>query len=324
MGLRVPIAGSSHFRRESEFAAAQRAEGLDLIEDRLFWQPPRFAAPELRSMIRRPTDELTTQANAKLDRDRPYVVGQYASYTEGAWALPFEGPDLLLAGALARAGGWDALVRRAVGRLPDPWGAAASGTGGGQDVFVLPGIVNGNPQVFGLFPHAAALLLRDNTNADASGMPGTWDHRIGRLTIDAPHTIGVAGVLQGAAAARDGLSIRSEDPVGAVVASTVSGRPIAEADRFLITVVGRVQPTDLAWVDLWKREVANPGRPPLRVEPMRASITWTRDDPVTVYALDNAGRRVAEIQGAASGNGLRFVLDRREGYLHWELAVGSP
>ncbi|MEW4566552.1 hypothetical protein AB1L88_01665 [Tautonia sp. JC769] len=324
MGLRVPIAGASHFRREPEFAAAQRAEGLDLIEDRLFWQPPRFAAPELRSMIRRPTDELTPQATAKLDRDRPYVVGQYASYTEGAWALPFEGPDLLLASGLARAGGWDALVRRAVGRLPDPWGSAASGTGGGQDVFVLPAIVNGNPQVFALFPHAAALLLRGTTGADASALPGNWDRRIGRFTIESAHTIGVAGVLQGAAASRDGLSIRSEEPVGAVVASTVSGEAIAEADRFLITAVARVQPTDLTWVDSWRREVANPGRPPLRVEPMRASITWSRGDSATVYALDHSGRRVAEIQGSAAGNGRRFVLDRRDGYLHWELVVGSP
>ncbi|WP_152051089.1 hypothetical protein [Tautonia marina] len=324
IGLRVPIAGSSHFRREPEFAAAQRAEGLTLIDDRLFWQPPRFAAPELRSLIRRPTDELTSLANAKSAPDRPYVVGQYASYTEGAWALPFEGPDLLLVSALARAEGWDALVRRAVSRLPDPWGAAASGTGGGQDVFVLPGVVNGNPQVFGLLPHASALLLRNTARADTSGMPGTWDHRIGRFTIDAPHTIGVAGLLQGAAASRDGLSIRSEDALGAVVVSTVLGKPIAEADRFLITAVARVQPTGLTWVDHWKREVADPGRPPLRVEPIRASITWNRDDPVTLFALDSAGRRIGEVKGAATSNGLRFVLDRREGYLHWELAVGSP
>ncbi|WP_169974349.1 hypothetical protein [Tautonia rosea] len=324
LGLRVPIAGSAHFRREPEFAAAQRAEGLDLIDDRLFWQPPRFAAPELRSFIRRPSDELSPLANAKVARDRAYVVGQYASYTEGAWALPFEGPDLLLVSALARSAGWDALVRRAISRLPDPWGAAASGTGGGQDVFVLPEIVNGNPQVFGLFPHASALLLRKNPDADSSGLPGTWDRRIGRFTIDAPDTIGVAGVLQGAAASRDGLSIRSEDAVGAVVVSTVSGKPIAEADRFLITTVARVQPTALQWVDHWKREVADPGRPPLRVEPIRASITWNRDAPASVFALDNAGRRVAEIKGVSSSNGLRFVLDRRDGYLHWELAVGSP
>ena len=119
MGVKVPIAGSSHDRREPEFVAAQKAEGLDLIDDRLFWEMPRFASPDGRSLLLRPTDELGALARAKRDRDRPYVVSQYASYTDGAWALPFEGPDLLFASVLARAAGWDALCRRGVGRLPE-------------------------------------------------------------------------------------------------------------------------------------------------------------------------------------------------------------
>ena len=324
LGLRVPIAGSSHFRREPEFAAAQRAEGLDLVDDRLFWALPRFADPDRRSLLRRPSAELAELAEAKRAPDLPYVVGQYASYTDGAWALPWEGPDLLFAAALARSSGWDALVRRGVSRWPDPWGAAASGTGGGQDVFVLPGSVNGNPQVFALLPHASALLLGDAGESSPVGSPGSWDRRTGRLRIESGRTVGIAGVLDGARATRDGLTVESRSPMGAVVASGAGGGPIAGADRVLVTAVARVEPTDLQWVDHWRREVADPGRPPLRVEPIRASVTWGRDGPVSAFALDNAGRRLAEVGGVQTAEGTRFTLEGGSGGLHWELVASPP
>jgi hypothetical protein len=322
LGLKVPIAGSSHFRREPEFAASQRAEGLDLIDDRLFWEFPRFADPERRSLIRRPTPELVALAEAKRAPSLPYVVGQHAHYTEGAWALPWEGPDLLFAAALARASGWDALVRRGVSRWPELWGRNASGTGTGQDVFVLPEIINGNPQVFALLPHASALLLRDTGRDSPAELPGSWDRRAGRFLIDAPHSVGIAGVLDGARVSRDGLTLESRAPMGAVVASSVGEEPIAEADRLLVTAVARVQPTDLQWVDHGKREVADPGRPPLRVEPIRASITWDRPGAVSAFALDNSGRRLAEVGGIRTDTGTRFVLETTNGQLHWELVAG--
>ncbi|RUL89294.1 hypothetical protein [Tautonia sociabilis] len=325
IGLRVPIAGSSHFRREPEFAAAQRAEGLDLIDDRLFWPIPRFAAPDLRSLLRRPSAELVALAEEKRDRDRPYVVGQYAHYTEGAWALPWEGPDLLFAAVQGRASGWDALVRRGIGRFPEVWGAAASGTGGGQDVFLIPEVINGNPQVFAMLPHASALFRgEDGSEASPGTPPGSWDRRLGRLMIDTRRTIGVAGAIDEAQVSRDGLGLRSRMPVGAIVASSVGAGTLAEADRILVSAVARVQPTGLEWVDHWRREVADPGRPPLRVEPIRATVSWTREGPASLFALDEAGRRIAEIPGKRTPQGMHFDLDGRDGRLHWELVVGSP
>ena len=50
-GLRVPIAGVSHWRREPEFSAAQAGTGLDLIDDRLFWNPAAWVSPEKRSLL---------------------------------------------------------------------------------------------------------------------------------------------------------------------------------------------------------------------------------------------------------------------------------
>ena len=323
-GVHSLIAGSSHWRREPDFSAAQRTDGLDLIEDRLFWEIPRFASPERRSLLSRPSSDLVALADAKRDRRLPYVVGQYASYTDGAWALPMEGPDLLFAAATARAEGWDALVRRGVARLPKVWGAAASGTGGGQDLFVTPEIINGNPQVFALLPHAAALTLVESDVTPDVDPSRDWDRRRGVLRIVSPRTVGLAGSMAGVPVSAEGLTIRSEGLRGAVVATAVGGATIAQADRLLVTAVGRAVPSGLEYVDHWRREVADPGRPPIRVEPIRSEITWRHERPVRAYPLDSAGRRLAEIPGGSSDEGTRFVLDGREGRLHWELVAEPP
>ena len=50
LGLKPPIAGVSHWRREAEFAQAQQASGLDLVDDRLYWMALPFSAPNRRSL----------------------------------------------------------------------------------------------------------------------------------------------------------------------------------------------------------------------------------------------------------------------------------
>ena len=202
-GLRVPVAGVSHWRREPEFAAAQAAPGLDLIDDRLYWSPRRGSLPSGgrssgASMAGSP------RAPRKRKADRPYVVGQWCHQTLGAWAYPHEGADVLLAAQTAASEDWDALVRRGVFLHPEAWGANATGTGGVEDIFQLPEVVNGIPQVFALLPHAASLILQareDHPGPASRNGPSParrtavagWDPTRGRLVIDTPHTQGLAG-----------------------------------------------------------------------------------------------------------------------------------
>ena len=203
-GLRVPIAGASHWRREPEFAAAQAAPGLDLIDDRLYWNAPPWMPPERRSILWSLDGGLAAGASRKRKADRPYVVGQWCHQTLGAWAYPHEGADVMLAAQTAASEDWDALVRRGVFLHPENWGANATGTGGVEDIFQLPEVVNGIPQIFSLLPHAASLMLqaREDPPGHASRnspsparrttVPG-WDPTRGRLVIDTPHTQGIAG-----------------------------------------------------------------------------------------------------------------------------------
>src|SRR5262249_52826955 len=104
--LKVPLGGVSHWRREPEFVAAPATAGLDLIDDRLYYMPSPWIAPERRSMLWDLDGGLLPTASRKRKIDRPYVVGQWASQTHGAWSFPHEAADALLGTQMAAEEGW--------------------------------------------------------------------------------------------------------------------------------------------------------------------------------------------------------------------------
>ena len=330
--LRAPIASVSHWRRDREFADALAEPGLDLIDDRLFWNPPNWSAPARRSLLWSGDGGLAAGAALKRRTDRPYVVGQWCHQTRGAWAFPDEGADLLLAAETALNEDWDALVRRGVFIYPKVWGANAAGTGGEEDLFQIPEAVNGIPQVFALWPHAASILLRAPKPAALvihrpggrtvrPAVPG-WDPFRGRLVVNAPSTQGVAGWTGDEPAARfETLSIETDNPYAVVVVSSASPEPIARSKRLLVTAVARVEPTGFRWQDEWKRQVADPGSPPLLQEPVKAKVLWRREGPVKAYALDNSGTRVGAAKLDPVEGGVQLVIDGLTPTMHWELVI---
>jgi len=326
-GLKAPIAGVSHWRRESDFVAALTAPGLDLIDDRLYWAPPIWADPELRSQLWSRDGGLNSGASRKRAVDRPYVVGQWCPQTLGAWAFPHEAADQLLASATAQWEDWDALVRRGIFVYPKTWGDGPVGTTGGEDIFQIPEAANAVPQVHALWPHAASILLRGGGTAEPDAakrrtrtLPG-WEPALGRLTVDTPFTQGIAGWNAGREVAFPTLTVSSESNFTVVVASSVGAEPIADAKRLLVTALGRVEPTGFRWVDPWKRDVADPGRPPLLQEPVEARVVWRRAGTIEAYALDNTGARVgrAKTEPNPDGDGVVLIIDGRTPATHWEL-----
>ena len=317
-GLKRPIAGSSHWRREPEFASAQASAGLDLIDDRLYWTPPTFGAPERRSMAWRSGGAISIEAAKKRKGDRPYVVGSWCSRTEGAWALPDEGADLMLVARVAANEDWDGLARRGVFLHPRRWGSGSPGTGGGTDLFVLSEALNANPQVFALLPHAASLCLRSE-KAVKKTSSSSWDPSRGRIVIDTPHTQGVAGSPGRKPIATESLTLDVTSPYAVVMASSFGSEPLAQAKRLLVTAVSHAEPTGLLYVDQWKREVAAPGRPPLLVEPVRARVTWKRKGTIRAFALRPDGSRGAEAKVTTSPDGSTLELEGDSATLHWEM-----
>ncbi|OJW16258.1 MAG: hypothetical protein BGO49_18900 [Planctomycetales bacterium 71-10] len=332
-GLKAPIAGVSHWRREPEFSASLIAPGLDLIDDRLYWAPPTFVTPDFRSQLWSRDGGLAGGASRKLAEGRPYVVGQWCPQTQGAWAFPHEAADQLLAAATARHEDWDALVRRGIFIYPKTWGDGPVGTAGAEDIFQIPEVANGTPQVFALWPHAASILLRghDEPRAQAAAPRGAprrrtpapgWDASRGRLVVDTPYTQGLAGWTAEGRASFAALDVSTDAPFAVVMASSAGPEPIAEAKRLLVTAIARVEPTGYRWVDPWRRETADPGRPPLLLEPLAARVEWRRQGTVRAFALDESGARVAPGKvEALPGGGVALILDGRTSTIHWELVA---
>lgn len=323
MGVQAPLAGSAHWRREPEFLAAQIAPGLDLVEDRLFWSPPRWAPPGRRSLLWGGESTFRETVNHKKRSDRPYVLGEWGIDTGGAWALPHEAADFLLVTAMAQAGDWDAVVRRGIALYPTVWGSAAAGTSGGDDLGQPTNAINGNPAVFSLLPHASSIFLRGRTPG-AGGRNSVNSSTPGWLTVETPFTRAVAGWPGvGQKPVRLGeFDLELEGEFGVLAVSSAGSQPLAEAGRLLVTAVAQSRPTDFAWAHSWQQEVANPGRGPMLMEPARGAVTWRRQGKVEAYELDAAGRRVKPATLESSPQAVRLVIDGRQGTTHWEL-VGT-
>jgi hypothetical protein len=340
-GLRVPIAGISHWRREPGFCAAQAAQGLDLIDDRMYWSPFVWSSPDMHSLLWSPSDKsLASFAALKRRPDRPYVVGQWCNQTNGAWSYPHEAADLLLGVYTAMAGDWDALVRRGVYVFPSTWGEGPVGTVGGEDISQLAEVINGSPHIFALLPHAASLFIRGH-----EGRPGQerrrgelagraagkgrrrvvsgWDSARARLVIDTPYTQGVAGWSSKEPANFEHLSFSTNNPFAVLVATSIGDEPIATTERLLVSALARVEPTGFRWVNAWKREVGDPGRPPFLQEPVTAWVVWRRKGTVRAYVLDNTGKRMGSVpvEPLAGDLGVSLQIDGKRAAFHWELTA---
>jgi hypothetical protein len=331
--LRAPIAGVSHWRREPEFARAQAAEGLDLIDDRIYWAPTReWTSPEVRSMLWSREGGLAAFADIKRRTDRPYVLGQWCNQTFGAWSFPTEAADYLLGIYTAGVEDWDAIVRRGVFIYPVNWGDGPSGLIGGDDIFQLPEVLNASPHVLALLPHAASLFYRGlPARASAGRHPARaqrgaisgWDPARGRLVIDTPFTQALVGWSGGAPARLARLELATDNDFAVLAASSVGPEPIAETKRLLVTAVARVEPTGFSWVNSWKLSVADPGRPPFLQEPVRAQVTWRRKGNIRAFALNPSGERIgpAKLEPLPGGEGVVLILEGRTAGFHWELVA---
>lgn len=324
--LRAPIAGGSHWRREREFNEAQAAPGLNLIDDRLYWTPPAWLAPEYRSLLWSVDGGLLVNSEKKRHRDRPYVVGHWCPHSLGAWSFPHEAGDQLLVAKMAVAEDWDALVRRGVFLFPTVWGEGAVGTNGDEDVFQIGEVVNGSPHVYALWPHQASIMFRGHDEPKrknrAAPIPG-WDPTRGRLIVKTPFTQGISGWFQDATESLGSIEITTPNPFAVIVASSVTPEPIANTKRLLVTAIARVMPTDFRWTDGTRREVADPGAPPFLQEPVSARVFWRRSGKVKAYVLNNAGERLNEVklESLAGQKGVILNLDGQTAAFHWELVA---
>lgn len=341
-GLKAPIAGIAHWRREQEWNAPLAATGLGVVEDRYYWQYPPWSQPATRSSIFDSARSLAAVAASKRQKNQAYALAQWCAQSQGAWALPTEAADILLGAWAARQADFDALMRRGLAVFPEVWGESATGTGGDRNIFAMPESLSGMPQMLALMPHVASILRRDRDQPSAPAEPKTsgkaktkglppvvtalpgWNPEAGFLRVATPHTVGLAGALKEADEAQgrfDDITLAFDNPFGVVLASSATVAPISKADRILVTVMGRAVPTGLRYADGFQKDIANPGRPPLRVEPVKARFTWTGPGTIKVYPVDNSGQRGSEVKVTQENKTQTVELDSSTAGPHWEVLL---
>ena len=340
-GLRVPIAGVSHWRREQEFAGAQAGAGLDMIDDRLFWNPAPWVSPEKRSVLWSGGDSgLAGLAAMKRRPDRPYVVGQICDVTQGAWSFPHEAADQFLGVYTALVGGLGRGGSKGGLRVPNQLGRRSGrDSRGGRHLSNCRGRQRQPAYLRPLAACGVSIAKRRDTRADRDQQGGDarahpvgknrrksasgWDAARGRLTIDTAYTQGIAGWVEGESASLANLDFETDNSFAVLIASSLSNQPIATTKRLLVSAIVRVEPTGFRWVDSWKREVADPGRPPFLQEPVSAKIVWRRKGVVRAFVLDNNGARTGEakLEPLPGGDGVSLYIDGKTAAFHWELTA---
>jgi hypothetical protein len=342
-GLKTPLASLGHWKRDAEFADIFRGPSIDLIEDRYYWPYHPWSQPGYRSALFDPARSFQTVADSKRQPGQAYILGQWCNQSQNAWSLPTEAADVLFGAYSARALNFDGLLRRGLAVHPTSWGANATGTGGDRDIFALPEALNGMPQVLAMMPHAASILRRDRSESETaqptakssagkttrkSAIPPReikgWNPAAGYLRVDTPHTVALAGRIGNLPdeMARFGeFRLEFSDDFGVMALSSASPEPVANSKRLLLTILGRATPTGLKYKDHWQKEVADPGRPPIRVEPVAARFSFTGQGRILVRSVDNSGKAGAFVRPVSEGETTVFELDLKSGGPNWEIEL---
>jgi len=133
------------------------------------------------------------------------------------------------------------------------------------------------PQVFALWPHAAGLLLRAPA-AHHAARTGALPSRAGSPAMAAHHQhavhTGLAGWTEGNAVLLDQVASNAPSLRRHRRVRQLQPNRSREPKRLLVSAIARIEPTGFRWADNWKRDVADPGRPPLLQEPVEARIRW--------------------------------------------------
>ena len=224
---------------------------MSVIEDRNYWPYAPWLQPEYRSSIFDSAKSFGNISISKRQKEMAYVMAQWCTQSQGAWALPSEAVDILLGVYSARVLDFDGLMRRGLSVHPVVWGESATGTGGDRNIFVLAESMSGMPQMLAIMPHVASILRRGREIAKPASLkqaskskskinlpevveiPG-WNPAEGTLRLETPYTVGLAGRLQqsGEMGPKFGaIGLQLENPFGVIVASSATPEPLSKSNR---------------------------------------------------------------------------------------------
>ena len=129
------------------------------------------------------------------------------------------------------------------------------------------------------------------------------------MTVDTPRTQG-GFARAGATFATSGLRVRLAGAHGAVWATSVDGKPLAESKRILLTHLTDVQNTGVQWADAEHRILLKRGRLPMIARKGTAEVSLTvAPGAWKAYALGTDGTRRAEVPVGRKDGSLALTAD---------------
>jgi hypothetical protein len=134
--------------------------------------------------------------------------------------------------------------------------------------------------------------FRRGTTIVSSTKQLAWDTRQqGSFTINTPGTKAVVGFAQGRRLKLGDVTITSNSPYASIVlTSAEKTATLANARRAILSVVARNCNTGFKYFALDQKILDN-GKPPILLEPVKATIELAGRRPVEVHILDHDGRR---------------------------------
>ena len=139
----------------------------------------------------------------------------------------------------------------------------------------------------------------------------------GCFTVNTPGTKAVVGFAQGRRLALGDVTIAPECPYASIVLTAADqGVTLAGAKRALLSAVARNCNSGFKYFALDNKIIDN-GKPPILLEPVKATIAFRGRPPVAVHVLDHDGRRTDK---QLTVDGGRFAIDgARDHALYYEL-----
>lgn len=152
-----------------------------------------------------------------------------------------------------------------------------------------------------------------------------WDYRgKGFVLIDTLGTKGVVGFTPDTPHALGNVTITSKNPFASVLITALDkGTTLEDCAHALVSIVGRESNTGFSYFILNDTIVDN-GKPPMRMEPVRAGIAIAGRPIAAVNVLDFDGRRQAD-KTLNVGKGGQFNIDTGKDHtMYYEVIFAKP
>jgi len=154
----------------------------------------------------------------------------------------------------------------------------------------------------------------------------TVDWGSGTLIIDTPRSQGFSGFMGWRPTnATANLNCTIDSPYGNVLITSADGKDLGESHRLLLVATGRTENTgeEMAENKDGVMAITKVGKAPLFLEALRGHVAFSSNlaSTLTVYALDQEGRRLGKVDSTVKDNRLDFTLSPKWGTGWFEIST---